>query len=72
MPDELDQLQAEQEAKEQAAFYETLEDNIMKLRSDVRAQADLLRAMDLQMLNPFLSNVMKLETMQRKYDEWEE
>ena len=70
--DEFEMIQAEAKAKEQEEFYETLEDNIMQLRSDVRAQADLLRAMDLAMLNPFLSNVMKLETLQRKYDEWEE
>ena len=72
MPDELDQLQAEQEAKDQAAFYETLEDDIMQLRSDVLAQAEMDRAMDLAMLRPFLSNVLKLETLQVKYDEWED
>lgn len=65
-----EELKAEEAAKQQAAIYETLEDDIMQIRSDVRSQAELLLAMDLPLLHPFLSNVLKLETLQRKYDEW--
>jgi hypothetical protein len=73
MPEQTyEELQAEEASKAEEEFYDTLEDTIMQLRSDVRAQADLLRAMDLAMLNPFLRNVLKLEKLQVKWDEWVE
>jgi hypothetical protein len=70
-PETLEELQAEAKAKEEEAVYDTLEDDIMQMRSDVRAQAELLGQMELSMINPFLRNVLKLESLQVKYDEWE-
>lgn len=69
--DELEQLREESKANQLAKSYETLEDDIMRLRTDIRAQAQLLKEMDLPVIRRFLDRVTELEKLQCKYDEWE-
>lgn len=70
-PDDLDKLHAEQEAKDEAEFYETLEEKIDVLRETTFSQAHLLKEMQMAAIMGFCNRVIELEQLQRKYDEWE-
>ncbi len=69
-PDELDKLRAKDAEEAKNEFYDTLEDNIMQLRSDIKAQAILMTEMNMDIFRPFLERVLTLEKLQQKYDEW--
>ena len=70
-PDDLDKIRAEDAANREAKVYESLEDDIMALRSTIYSQAILLREMDLSPVRNFLERILKLETLQQKYDAWD-
>lgn len=69
--DEYDKLKAEEVAKLEVAVYETLEDDIMDLRSTIKAQAILLKEMGPAGFQNFFDRIILLEKLQCKYDEWE-
>ena len=71
-PDELDKIREEEAAKQEAAVYETLEDDIMDLRSTIMSQAILLKEMGLGTgFANFFTRITTLEKLQQKYDEWD-